>query len=235
MPHTEKLQLPTVTLLMVDCVSPYKAAKVLDHCKSLCDFGVVKFLTSADIEHENLVKIQPLTSLVQYSIFMLSKSHEYVETSHVLTVQCDGWILNPQSFKQEWLELDFIGGLFMQTDEVGSGGFSLRSKRIMQDVSKTIPNWDGTPDHANQIQHQVGLYEDGVLSISKFAKGYKIATPEQGADFSQAGNRNPNYFREYSFGYHRTWQVIDFKTGRVDSSDTTKDIHISYDAQIDLL
>lgn len=230
-----KLQLPTVTLLMVDCVNATKAAKVVDHCKKMCDFGAVKFLTSADIEHENLVKIPPLNSLVQYSIFMLSKSHEYIDTPNVLTVQCDGWILNPNSFKPEWLDLDFIGGLYIQTDQVGSGGFSLRSKRIMQDVSKTIPNWDGTPDHANQIQHSVGLYEDGVLTLTKFSKGYKIATPEQAADFSQAGNRNPNYLREYSFGYHRTWQVVYFKTGRVDSSDTTKNIHISYDAQIEEL
>lgn len=225
---SEKLQLPTVTLLMVDCVNATQAAKVLDHCKSLCDFGDVKFLTSADIEHENLVKIPALTSLVSYSIFMLSKCHEYINTPNILTVQCDGWILNPQSFNPEWLELDFIGGLYMQTDLVGSGGFSLRSKRIMQDVSKIIPSWDWTQAHADQIQATLGLYEDGVLSVSHFAKSYKIGSLDQAADFSQAGNRNPKYFRERPFGWHRTFQNIDFKTGIVDSSDLTKDITNGY-------
>ncbi len=231
----EKLQLPTVTLLMVDCVNPVQAAKVLNHCKSLCDFGAIKFLTSCDIEHENLVKIPALTSLVSYSIFMLSKCHEYIDTPNVLTVQCDGWILNPKSFKQEWLSLDYIGGLYMQEDKVGSGGFSLRSKKIMQDVSKIIPSWNWTQEHADQIQATLGLYEDGVLSVSHFAKSYKIGSLDQAADFSQAGNRNPKYFREYPFGFHRTHQVIDFKTGRVDSSDTSRDITQGYFNEIELL
>lgn len=232
---SEKLQLPTVTLLMVDCVNPTQAAKVLDHCKSLCDFGDVKFLTSCDIEHENLVKIPALTSLVSYSIFMLSKCHEYINTPNILTVQCDGWILNPKSFNPEWLDLDFIGGLYMQEDKVGSGGFSMRSKKIMQDVAKIIPSWDWTQTHADQIQATLGLYEDGVLSVSHFAKSYKIGSIEQAINFAQSGNRNSNYFREYPFGWHRTWQNIDFKTGRVDSSDTSKEVHAEYNAQIELL
>lgn len=232
---SEKLQLPTVTLLMVDCVNAVQAANVLNHCKSLCDFGDVKFLTSADIEHKNLVKIPALTSLVSYSIFMLSKCHEYINTPNVLTVQCDGWILNPQSFNTQWLDLDYIGGLYMQEDKVGSGGFSLRSKKIMQNVSKIIPSWDWTQAHADQIQATLGLYEDGVLSVSHFAKSYKIGSLEQAADFAQSGNRNPQYFREHPFGFHRSWQSIDFKTGRIDSSDTTKEVLTGYNAEIELL
>jgi len=230
-----KLQLPTVTLLMVDCVNPLKAMKVVDHCKSMVDFGAVKFLTSCDVEHENLVKINPLTTLVQYSIFMLSHAHKYIDTSHVLTVQCDGWILNPQSFDMDWLKLDFIGGLFMQQDKVGSGGFSLRSKKIMFDISKVIPSWDYTDAHSLVIQDTLGLYEDGILSVSYFAQSYKVGNNKQAADFAQAGNRNPMYFRSNPFGFHRTWQQIDFSTGVVDSSDLSKDIQSGYDFEINLL
>lgn len=230
-----KLQLPEVTLFMCDCINAKKAIRVLEHCKSLCDFGDIKFLSSIPVEHENLVKIKPLNSLIAYSIFMLKNSHEYINTSHFLTVQCDGWILNPDSFDYSLLKLDFVGGLFMQYPKVGSGGFSLRSKKIMQDVSKIIPDWDGTQEEAEKIQAGLGYYEDGILTLSSFSKNYKIASLEQAANFSQAGNRNKLYFRERPFGWHRTWQTIDFKTGRVDSSDLTKDIHISYDSEIDSL
>jgi hypothetical protein len=230
-----KLQLPTVTLCIVDCINVDRSIKVLEHCKKMCDFGDVKFLTSIPTDYEHAVKIRPLNSLLAYSIFMLSKMHQYFDTPSLMIVQRDGWILNPESWDNEWLELDFIGGIFMQMNRVGSGGFSLRSKKIMQDVSRTIPEWDWTQKHAEEIQLFLNFYEDGELSLSQFSKNYKIATMEQAANFSQAGNRTPAYFREKPFGWHRTWQDIDFKTGLVDSSDLTKDIHVSYDHEIDAL
>lgn len=230
-----KLQLPSVTLFACDCLNTEKTIKVIEHCKSMVDFGDVVFLTSIPTDYKHAIKIQPLNSLIAYSIFMLKESYKYINTSHMLTVQRDGWILNPESWDNEWLNLSFIGGLYMQYDKCGSGGFSLRSKKIMEDVSKTIPDWDGTQKMAEKIQSKLGYYEDGILSLSPFSKNYKIASLEQAANFSQAGNRNPAYFREKPFGWHRSWQNINFKTGFVDSSDTTKDIHVSYDHEIDLL
>lgn len=232
---SDKLQLPTVTLLAVDCLNTDLIIKVIEHCKSKCDFGAVKFLTSIPCDYEHVIKIKPLNSLIAYSVFMLKHAYEYIDTSHILTIQRDGWILNPESFDYSLLELDFVGGLYMQYDKCGSGGFSLRSKKIMEEVSKAVPYWDGTQQEAERITEELGYYEDGVLSLSEFSKGFKIASLEQAANFSQAGNRNKKYFREKPFGWHRSWQVIDFKTGIVDSSDTSKDIHVSYDHEINCL
>lgn len=230
-----KLQLPSITLLCIDCVDINRAIKVVERCKSMADFGAVKLLTSLPTEYHHAERIVPLNSLIAYSIFMLTKSHKYIETDHVLIVQRDGFILNPGSFDVRWLELDYIGPLFIQYDKVGSGGFSLRSKKIMQEVSKVLPNWDGTQISAEHIQSALNYYEDGVICLGSFGKRFKIASKEQAANFAQGGNRNPVYFRERPFGFHRTWQEIDFKTGKVDSSDMTKDLHISYDHEIDAL
>ncbi len=230
-----KLQLPTTTLLLIDCLNVDRSIKVLEHCKSMCDFGDVKFLTSIPNDYQHSVKIMPLNSLIAYSIFMLTRFHEYIDTSHVQIVQRDGWILNPQSFDPEWLNLDYIGGLFMQMDRCGSGGFSLRSKKIMQDISAIMPKWDGTQKGAERIQSGLNFYEDGELSLGQFSKNYKIGTLEQAANFSQAGSKNPLYFRERPFGWHRTWQRISFQTGLVDSSDTSRDITAGYDDEIDKL
>lgn len=233
-----KLHLPTATLMLIDCLNTDRSIKVLEHCKSKVDFGAVKFLTSIPNDYEHSVTIPPLKSLIAYSIFMLTRCHQYIDTDHVLIVQRDGWILNPQSWDNKWLELDYIGPLFMQydkVDRVGSGGCSLRSKKIMQDISSTIPEWDGTQKGAEAIQKKLNFYEDGELSLSQFSKNYKISSLEQGAHFGQGGNRNPTYFRDFPFSFHRTWQEIDFKTGRVDSSDLTKDIHVTYDDKIDEL
>jgi hypothetical protein len=225
------IQLPNVTLLCIDCVDPVRATKVIEICKSKCEFGAVKLLTDADVPGST--KIMPLKSLVAYSVFMLTQVYKYVDTSHMLIVQRDGWILNANSWRDAWLQYDYIGPLFMQYNHVGSGGFSLRSKRLMQAVASNTSQWNGTQEHADVIQSRQGYYEDGHISFHRLYKKFNIAPLEVAADFAQGGNRDPLYFREYPFGYHRTWQDIDFATGRVDSSDTTKDIHVTYDDVID--
>lgn len=222
------MRLPDVTLMIVDCIDAVGAAKVLDICQSKAEFGAVKLLTSQQIDDPRKVEITPLNSLTAYSVFMLTRAHEYFDTSHVLIVQRDGWILNVDKFDNNWLKLDYIAPLFMQYDRVGSGGFSMRSKRIMQHGVYVFGAWDGTEADAERIQVRMGMYEDGVLSMGGEFRGFNIATLEQGADYGQGGNRNPKYFREYPFGFHRTWQQIDFTTGRVDSSDTTADITREY-------
>lgn len=230
-----KLQLPTTTLVCIDCLNSERSIKVLEHCKSKVYFGAVKFLTSIPTDYPDAVKIKPLNSLIAYSIFMLSRFHEYIETEFVQIVQRDGWILNPKSWNPEWELLDYIGPIYIQNDKVGSGGCSFRSKKIMEAVSKTIPEWDGTQKHADEIQQTIPFYEDGMLSLTEFSKGFKIASLEQAADYAQGGNRNPKYFREYPYSYHRTFQQIDFKSGRVDSSDLSKDLKAGYDDEIDKL
>jgi hypothetical protein len=230
-----RLQLPTTTLCCIDCIDSKRAIRVLEHCKSMVDFGDVKLLSSIPTDYEHRVRIMPLNSLIAYSIFMLTRFHEYIDTPNCLIIQRDGWILNPESFNPEWLELDFIGPLFIQMDRCGSGGFSLRSKKIMQEVAKTMPAWDGTQKSAEAIQAQTPFYEDGMLSLTAFSKNYKIASNEQAADFANGGNRNPQYFRVSPFGFHRTFSDINFKTGLVDSSDATRDIQKTYDHVIDTL
>lgn len=230
-----KLSLPSVTLMCIDCVCAERAMKVLEICKSKVEFGAVKLLTSLPCEYQHRIEIMPLNSLIAYSIFMLTKVHEHIDTEHVLIVQRDGWILNPQSWDPHWLELDYIGPLFIQYDKVGSGGFSLRSKRIMKYIANDLPDWNGTQSQAEDMQKRLTMYEDGIISMGDYRRMFRIASVEHAANFAQGGNRNPKYFRERPFGFHRTWQDIDFKTGIVDSSDTSKDLHVTYDHEIDAL
>ena len=110
-----KLQLPSVTLLCADSINPERSKIVLEYCKRLCDFGAVKLLTDKPIDYEHRIEIPRLNSIVAYSIFMLTKCHEYIETDHVLIVQRDGFILNPESWRQMRLS---IGLIFIWTSEI---------------------------------------------------------------------------------------------------------------------
>ncbi len=222
-----KLQLPSVTLCCVDCINANRAIRVLEHCKSLVDFGAVKFLTHIPTNYEHTIKIMPLNGLVSYSVFMLSRLHEFIETDNMLIVQWDGFILNPEVFNNDWLKYDYIAPLFIQEDRVGSGGFSLRSRKMMVDVSKTIPQWDGSWQEAHELQKSLLYYEDGVLSLSPFANGYNIAPPMDAANFAQGGNTNPKYYVIKPFGFHGTSHAIDHKTGSINREGNTEE-HIAH-------
>ena len=219
-----QLDLPTVTLLCADCYDVERVIPVIEHCKSLCNFGAVKLLTSLDTNHPDKVKINPLPSHIAYSVFMLKRAPTYVSTEHALVVQHDGWILNPDAWNPAWLALDYVGPLFIhkhviQPTSVGSGGFSLRSKKLMDFVNGRLPEWVETPQGTEQMQFMLGSYEDGIISIKHrhelVSAGFKYATPSEAAKFAQGGNCDPAYYVPRPFGFHGLWGNIDLDTGVV--------------------
>ena len=212
----EKLNLPNVTLLCVDCVDVTRAINVIEKCKSVCEFGSIKLLTSIPNDYPEWVEIMPLNSLVAYSVFMLTDSYKYIDTQHVLVVQRDGWILNHTAWKDDWLSYDYVAPLFIQYDYVGSGGFSLRSRALMEASAKSLPAWNGTQEDADRIHFQhVGLYEDGYLSFNLKSHGFRYPSNDEAALFAQGGNPNPAYYRSNPFGFHGAIQNIDHETGTV--------------------
>ncbi len=211
-----KLQLPNITLMCVDGVDAKRAANVIEHCKTKADFGAIKLLTHLPVDNQHRVEIMPLKSLVAYSIWCLTEMHKHFDTSHVLIVQRDGWILNPLSWDNKWFGYDYIGPLFVQHDDVGSGGFSMRSKRIMQAAADRIGVWDGTEQMAQWLQvNKARSYEDGVLSLNMRGMGFVFAPKEEAAKFAQGGNRNMDYYQPYPFGFHGDKQEIDHEKGFV--------------------
>jgi len=99
-------------------------------------FTLAGFLpqTSSSEEIVDIVEIDRVESISDYSDFLLLRLIEHVSTSHVLIVQWDGFVLDRHSWDPEFLEYDYIGAVWPQFDEgmsVGNGGFSLRSKRLL--------------------------------------------------------------------------------------------------------
>lgn len=86
------------------------------------------------------VAIEPLDGIDAYSTFMLTELTKFIKTSHVLVTQWDGYIAHPDLWKAEFLDYDYIGAPWYHRPvdvSVGNGGFSLRSKRLL-DTVKTL-------------------------------------------------------------------------------------------------
>jgi len=130
-----KIDLKEVTVCSVGSNDRLLAAHALEICNRQC-----KFADSILFSHEPVggsfrnVAIEPLKSMKAYTHFMLKEIDKLIKSPFVLVTQWDGYVTNPESWRAEFLEYDYIGAVWpWHADEmrVGNGGFSLRSKKLL--------------------------------------------------------------------------------------------------------
>lgn len=175
--------LPTVTLIGVDSQKE-RLQRAIDICTKWIRFGEVKLL------HE------PLNSKEAYSKFCIEELYKHVKTEHMLICQHDGYVNNWQAWDNDWLQYDYIGAPWHYNDgmAVGNGGFSLRSRRLMEIVAT---------DKNIQIQHP----EDHHICRTyrpylEKTYGIKFAPVEVAEKFSFEGYLQPNKTLKEQFGVH---------------------------------
>ena len=134
------LDLPGVTLVAADTAQPALALRALRLSQAGIRFARTVLLTDAPAgslaipPSVDVVSIAPLRSRDDYSRLMLKGLRENVATAHVLVVQWDGYVVNPDAFDDAFLACDYIGAKWFWYDDghrVGNGGFSLRSRRLL--------------------------------------------------------------------------------------------------------
>jgi hypothetical protein len=162
-----------------------------------------------DVEVRTIPKFDTLSD---YSNFMLFELHQYIETTHALIIQWDGYIASPLAWREEFRDYDYIGApwYFRENDaefardmhgrwlDVGNGGFSLRSKKLMRYVASKkdkVPEWFKS-DH-----------EDGVICVALrdelINAGFRFPRRSLAKQFSiEAGVFNRDFWLKKSFGFH---------------------------------
>lgn len=83
----------------------------------------------------SLVQIPRLNSSRDYSQFMLKDLVAHIRTEHCLVVQWDGFVVDSSQWRSEFTAYDYIGAPWPQFEDghdVGNGGFSLRSRRLLE-------------------------------------------------------------------------------------------------------
>lgn len=158
-----KADLSDVTLVAVDCTPKvHLAQRAIDKCMEQCDFGAVKLLCrNAALRHAAICP--PIRSLEDYSKFMVRGLWKYVETSHALVVQSDGYILNGEAWNPEFLEYDYIGAPWLPSNAVGNGGFSLRSRKLLELLARHPLGGTPHPEDSHIcIRHRKTLEDLGI-------------------------------------------------------------------------
>ena len=136
-------RLETVTLCAVS--SSNMEATVLAMKASLAQIEFAEALLFTDRDAASLgldesseirvVPIRPIRSSEAYSHFMLNDLAAHIATDHALIVQWDGHVIDAGRWQDRFLDYDYTGASWPQFDDghdVGNGGFSLRSRRLME-------------------------------------------------------------------------------------------------------
>ena len=137
--HQMPVELRDVTLVAVSSVALNATAEALSACLSQASFGKALLLSDrlpsrALDPRIKWHQVEPIRSRVDYSRFVLHDLADHVSTSHALLVQWDGYILRGSAWDPAFLEFDYIGAIWPQFRDgfnVGNGGFSLRSRKLL--------------------------------------------------------------------------------------------------------
>lgn len=152
------LKLENVTLVLMSSVDIDKCIKVLELSSKDIEFGDIKFITHEKPSNlPNKIKycyIDKINSIDEYSYSMIYKLENYIDTDYALVIQTDGFIVNPNMWREEFLEYDYIGAPFQLPRDnfsyrdafgnifrVGNGGFSLRSKKLIKLANEIGLKW----------------------------------------------------------------------------------------------
>ena len=210
----KKLKLPNVTLLSATSSEMDAAQVSMRISLHNIEFGAAKLLCSSAPEKKypdmEYVSIPKLNSVDDYNKIIFQDLHKYFETSHCLIVQADSFVVNANLWKKEFLEYDYIGGpwpnkiqhnpevlLHLEKNPVGNGGFSLRSRKLVETTAKINFNSLKFPVKAEDVVICYYLYQEMIDS------GIRFAPPKLAAQFSME-NVDNLYGQNVNsvFGFH---------------------------------
>ena len=137
------LNLFNVTLLCVETRDPELAHWAIDRCLNSVEFSKVVLITNLDRisqqrPHIEYVQAPLIRTTKDYSNFLLTGIDEYVKGTHVLVIQWDSFVIHPELWSNDFLAYDYIGPVWPHhpNTPVGNGGFSLRSRKLLEAIKK---------------------------------------------------------------------------------------------------
>lgn len=177
--------LGNVTLVAVATTEVEATAKALEFSTRHLAFDRVLLLSHYNPEpgttcYEHIL-IEPFSSVGEWGKFVVFDLHRYIHTDHIILIHADGFIVNPQSWDNEFLQYDYVGAPwplprdnFSYRDHFGNiirvgNSVSLRSLKLLKLPSELGMDW-ASADHGY-------FHEDGFLCVQNrhILQGHGVA------------------------------------------------------------
>jgi hypothetical protein len=118
--------------------------------------NVYTFGTQPIIQGETFYKIDQIESLAAYNDFIINVLPCFDLGEDLLVIQWDGYVKNPNYWREEFLSYDYIGAPWVSRNgdvSVGNGGFSFRSKKFLKSGKrlKIVPAEGGVETDAEDV------------------------------------------------------------------------------------
>jgi len=133
-----------ISLVIIDTESYKLATNALELTKK--NFFTDDILIFSDDEEKwsgySIIKIPKIKNHHDYNKIILVELGKFLKTEYALIIQYDGFVINAKEFSDFFLKFDYIGapwpaGMVAGKEAtVGNGGFSLRSKKIINSLIK---------------------------------------------------------------------------------------------------
>lgn len=130
-------KLGDVTVCVADTLTPALGARALEICLDQCQFGdAILFSDTPVAGRFRNVAIPRLESIEDYSLFCLRGMTDHIATDFALVVQWDGYVIDTSAWTSQFRRYDYIGAPIPSDvggrPTVGNGGFSWRSRKLLQ-------------------------------------------------------------------------------------------------------
>jgi hypothetical protein len=194
-----KLELKNITLVCVTSLNIEEHIKALIYSSKDINFGKIKIISYKlpenlpDYIEYNYMDIT--NNIDEWNHFIVYDLHKYIETEYCILIHDDGFIVNPSSWRAEFLEYDYIGAPWGHKfyDSEGNlircgNSVSLRSKKLLEIPSKYEMPWVKFDNNYNEDTQICVHNRDFFLN-----KGIKYADFEIAKYFS-----HEEYFTEYN-------------------------------------
>lgn len=169
-PLAQRRALPQVTLCCIDTRTPELALYAMRRSMQSLDFGRSVLISTASarqlpLDGIELIEIPELKSIEDYSHFVIKGLAPIILTSHMLLIQWDGFVRDPNLWSDDFLQFDYIGAPWVSGElagQVGNGGFSLRSSRLLQALQADCYAAHNPEDVCLGVTHRASLEREGI-------------------------------------------------------------------------
>lgn len=158
----EKLKLPNVTLAAMTSVNLYETICALKYSMQGIEFGDVMLITHRrplflpkGIHYRHTSRLKDIDAFNYKMVYELA---DYIDTEFVLLVHYDGFVVHPESWREEFLDYDYIGSPwplprndYAYRDSKGEicrvgNSVSIRSKRLLEFPRQANLKWEKMED-----------------------------------------------------------------------------------------
>lgn len=151
------LKLENITLIALTSIRIPQVIKALEYSCRGIQFGAVKL--ASDVKPENLPSFikheytERSSNIDEWNYNIIYNLSKHIETDYAILIHDDGFIVNPESWRDEFLEYDYIGAPWaLPSDDYSyrdingeivrqGNSVSLRSKKLIDLPNKLNLEW----------------------------------------------------------------------------------------------